>query len=156
MDGRSLTARSSEELAKGAKLDAMRERGLRPGRGRPVRKPISARRGAAPTRTRLLALRVLERVQRAGAYADVLLHSSLARSGLSAPDRAFPTALAYLLTFWALARVESSVVAFFIYLQPLIATSLSVALFGDRLTPALVGGAALIFLAVYLTLRSPR
>jgi drug/metabolite transporter (DMT)-like permease len=68
----------------------------------------------------------------------------------------FPTALAYLLTYWALARVESSVVAFFIYLQPLIATSLSVALFGDRLTPALLAGAALIFLAVYLTLSRPR
>jgi 16S rRNA (cytosine967-C5)-methyltransferase len=38
---------------------------------------------------------VLERVQRAGAYADVLLHSSLARSGLSAPDRAFATELVY-------------------------------------------------------------
>ncbi len=39
----------------------------------------------------------------------------------------FPTALAYLLGFWALARVESSRVAFFIYLQPLIAASLSFA-----------------------------
>jgi 16S rRNA (cytosine967-C5)-methyltransferase len=38
---------------------------------------------------------VLERVQRAGAYADVLLHSSLARSGLSGPDRAFATELVY-------------------------------------------------------------
>lgn len=64
-------------------------------RGRPVRKPSAARRGAAPTRTRLLALRVLERVQRAGAYADVLLHSSLARSDLSGPDRAFATELVY-------------------------------------------------------------
>ena len=72
----------------------MRER-KRPRRGRPVRKPSPSRRGAAPTRTRLLALRVLERVQRAGAYADVLLHSTLARSGLSAPDRAFATELVY-------------------------------------------------------------
>ncbi len=67
----------------------------RPRRGRPVRASKSARRGAAPTQTRLLALRVLERVQRAGAYADVLLHSSLARSDLSAPDRAFATELVY-------------------------------------------------------------
>ena len=37
----------------------------------------------------------------------------------------FPTAAAYLLAQWALAHVDSSVVAFFIYLQPLIATSLS-------------------------------
>jgi len=36
-----------------------------------------------------VALRVLERVQRAGAYADIALNHALARSGLSAPDRAF-------------------------------------------------------------------
>jgi len=36
-----------------------------------------------------VALRVLERVQRAGAYADIALHHALGRSGLSAPDRAF-------------------------------------------------------------------
>lgn len=67
----------------------------RRGRGRPIRRTSAARRGAGPTRTRLLALRVLERVQRAGAYADVALHSTLARSGLSAPDRAFATELVY-------------------------------------------------------------
>jgi 16S rRNA (cytosine967-C5)-methyltransferase len=55
----------------------------------------SERRSAAPTRSRLLALRVLERVQRAGAYADLLLHASLARSGLTGPDRAFATDLVY-------------------------------------------------------------
>jgi 16S rRNA (cytosine967-C5)-methyltransferase len=38
---------------------------------------------------------VLERVQRAGAYADVLLHTQLARSDLSAADRAFTTDLVY-------------------------------------------------------------
>jgi 16S rRNA (cytosine967-C5)-methyltransferase len=43
----------------------------------------------------VLALRVLERVQRAGAYADLLLHASLARSPLSGPDRAFATELVY-------------------------------------------------------------
>jgi 16S rRNA (cytosine967-C5)-methyltransferase len=42
-----------------------------------------------------LALRVLERVQRAGAYADLLLHSTLARSSLNAPDRAFATEIVY-------------------------------------------------------------
>src|SRR5258705_2021912 len=49
----------------------------------------------ARTRARLLALRVLERVQRAGAYADVLLHSQLAHSGLGQVDRAFATELVY-------------------------------------------------------------
>lgn len=68
----------------------------------------------------------------------------------------FPTALAYLLNYWALARVQSSTVAFFIYLQPLIATSLSIAFLGDRLNGWMVAGAALVFLAVYLALRPDR
>jgi 16S rRNA (cytosine967-C5)-methyltransferase len=59
------------------------------------RKRQNEGRAAAPTRTRILALRVLERVQRAGAYADVLLHHTLARSDLGAPDRAFATELVY-------------------------------------------------------------
>ena len=42
-----------------------------------------------------MALRILERVQRAGAYADVLLHSQLARSDLGVGDRAFVTELVY-------------------------------------------------------------
>jgi 16S rRNA (cytosine967-C5)-methyltransferase len=50
------------------------------------------RRGA-PARARQLALRVLERVERAGAYADVLLHALLGRGDLSAADRAFATDL---------------------------------------------------------------
>ena len=66
----------------------------------------------------------------------------------------FPTALAYLLSYWALSRVESSRVAFFIYLQPLIAVSLSFAILGERLGGAALGGAARIFLAVFLALRS--
>lgn len=68
----------------------------------------------------------------------------------------FPTAGAYLLILWALAKVDSSIVAFFIYLQPLIATSLSVLLFGERLELPVVAGAALIFLAVFLALRPQR
>ena len=65
----------------------------------------------------------------------------------------FPTAGAYFLNYWALARLESSVVAFFIYLQPLIATTLSILFLGERLTPSIVAGAALIFCSVYLALR---
>jgi 16S rRNA (cytosine967-C5)-methyltransferase len=68
----------------------------RPRRGRPAsRERRGEGRSPAPTRTRLLALRVLERVQRAGAFADLLLHASLARSALSAQDRAFATELVY-------------------------------------------------------------
>ena len=60
-------------------------------RGRPHRPAVPGR--GAPTRTRLLALRVLERVQRAGAYADVMLNAHLGRSALPAADRAFATDL---------------------------------------------------------------
>jgi 16S rRNA (cytosine967-C5)-methyltransferase len=67
------------------------KRRKRPHRGRPQR-PGAAGRGA-PTLARLLALRVLERVQRAGAYADLALHAQLGRSDLPAADRAFATDL---------------------------------------------------------------
>jgi len=70
-------------------------RPARPRRGRPRRDQGSERRNAAPTRARLLALRVLERVERAGSYADVLLHSQLSRSGLGPSDRALATELVY-------------------------------------------------------------
>lgn len=63
----------------------------RPRRGRP-KQPSRAGRGA-PTQARLLALRVLERVERTGAYADRLLHTQLGRSPLAAADRAFTTDL---------------------------------------------------------------
>ena len=73
-----------------------REARARPNRGRPNGSSTSdRRRTSAPTHTRLLALRVLERVSSAGAYADLLLHSALARSSLNAPDRAFATDLVY-------------------------------------------------------------
>src|SRR5262249_53044496 len=64
----------------------------RAGRGRPTRRP---RGRGAPTRARQLALRVLERVERAGAWADVLLHALLPQSGLAVADRAFATDLVY-------------------------------------------------------------
>jgi drug/metabolite transporter (DMT)-like permease len=65
----------------------------------------------------------------------------------------FPTALAYLLMYWALARAGSYLVALFIYLQPLIATALSASLLGERIGPAVMVGGALVFLGVYLALR---
>jgi 16S rRNA (cytosine967-C5)-methyltransferase len=68
----------------------------RPKRGRPeASRAPGVRRGPGPTHSRILALRVLERVQRAGAYADLLLHAALGRSALSSADRAFATELVY-------------------------------------------------------------
>jgi 16S rRNA (cytosine967-C5)-methyltransferase len=66
----------------------------RPGRGRPA--GATARRAAAaPTRARLLALRVLLRVERAGAYADLALRAALGRAALAPADRALATELVY-------------------------------------------------------------
>jgi len=56
---------------------------------------LASRRQAAPTQARLLAARVLERVERARAYADLTLQAALARSPLGARDRAFATELVY-------------------------------------------------------------
>lgn len=64
-------------------------------RGRPGAAPSGASRGAQPTQARLLAVRVMDRVQRVHAYADLSLHHYLAQSALSAADRALATELVY-------------------------------------------------------------
>jgi len=69
--------------------------GRRPHRGRPRGRDSGGRRRAAPTRARLLAVRVLERIERTRAYADLALHGALARSDLPGPDRALATELVY-------------------------------------------------------------
>jgi 16S rRNA (cytosine967-C5)-methyltransferase len=63
-------------------------------RARPPR-GHAARRHAAPTQARLLAARVLERVERARAFADLALSAALARTPLAPRDRAFATELVY-------------------------------------------------------------
>jgi len=69
-------------------------RRARPHRGRP--QPRGGRGGReSPTQARLLALRVLERVERTGAYADLALRPALARSPLSSADRALATELVF-------------------------------------------------------------
>jgi drug/metabolite transporter (DMT)-like permease len=68
----------------------------------------------------------------------------------------FPTAAAYVLISWTLARAEASLVALFVYLQPLIATVLGVLVEGERLAARTVAGALLIFAGVYLALGLPR
>lgn len=65
----------------------------------------------------------------------------------------FPTVIAYLLNFYALARVESSTVALFIYLQPLLATLLSVGMGNESLTSRFLVSALLVFTGVYLVAR---
>lgn len=62
----------------------------------------------------------------------------------------FPTAAAYALISWTLARAESSLVALFVYLQPVVAAILGIAFEGEHLAASTVAGAALIFAGVYL------
>jgi drug/metabolite transporter (DMT)-like permease len=64
----------------------------------------------------------------------------------------FATAGTYLLNYWALARVDSSVVALFIYLQPLLAATLSALWLGERPGLDVIAGGLLIFGGVYLSL----
>ena len=116
----------------------------RPRRGRPAsRERRGEGRPPAPTRTRLLALRVLERVQRAGAFADLLLHANLARSPLSATDRAFATELVYGTLRWR-GRIDyllrRCLDRDLDRLEPLVATALRLGayqiLFADRVPPS--------------------
>lgn len=67
----------------------------------------------------------------------------------------FATVLAYLLNFWALKRVESSTVAMFIYMQPIIASIVGVTFLGESLGPETLVSGALIFtgLAVAMSQR---
>lgn len=66
----------------------------------------------------------------------------------------FATVGAYMLNAWALKRVDSSLVALFIYVQPVIASTLAVALLGETITPHLIVAAALIFAGVFVALIS--
>ncbi len=60
-----------------------------PGRGQGPRK------SAGPTPPRMIAIRVVERVQRAGSYADQALHHALVQSRMPAADRGLATELVY-------------------------------------------------------------
>lgn len=64
-----------------------------------------------------------------------------------------PTIGAYYLNAWALARVVPSVVAVYVYLQPVIGFTLAVLLLGEHLTPLSIFAALLIFLGVFLVTR---
>ena len=66
------------------------------------------------------------------------------------------TVVTYSLNYYALGRVPSSQVALFIYLQPLIATSTSIAVDRDVLSPRLLLSAALILGGIALTALSYR
>lgn len=62
-----------------------------------------------------------------------------------------PTVVAYVLSAWALARADSSVVAAYTYAQPFIATLLAAVLLGERLTTRVAVAALLIIGGVFLS-----
>ncbi|MEZ5428460.1 MAG: DMT family transporter [Pyrinomonadaceae bacterium] len=84
--------------------------------------------------------------------AEVALHSWAALAGVIL----FPTILAYYWNTWALARVEPSVVAVYVYLQPLIGTFLAITILGEPWNPRIFAAMALIFAGVFLVTRKPR
>jgi drug/metabolite transporter (DMT)-like permease len=63
------------------------------------------------------------------------------------------TVAPYLLTAWAIARVNPSTVAVFIYLYPIIAFILAVIFLGERIDLKFVGATILIFTGVFLVLK---
>ena len=65
-----------------------------------------------------------------------------------------PTVGAYLLNVWALARAESSLVATYTYVQPVLATILAAMFLGEHLRPVIIVAAITIFAGVWLAGRS--
>ncbi len=62
----------------------------------------------------------------------------------------FASILAYYFNAWALARLEPSVVAVYVYLQPLIGTFLAITVLGEPWKPQIIVAMLLIFSGVYL------
>lgn len=67
-----------------------------------------------------------------------------------------PTVVAYYLNAWSLARVAPSIVAVYIYLQPLIAFALAPLILGERWNSRTWVASALIFAGLYLVMRRTR
>ncbi|WP_460619105.1 DMT family transporter [Hymenobacter ruber] len=68
----------------------------------------------------------------------------------------FLTILAYLLNNWALKYASPALLGVYIYLQPVLAVLIAVALGKDHFTLAKAGQAALIFLGVWLVSQKPK
>ena len=64
-----------------------------------------------------------------------------------------PTVLAYILQAWALRHADSSVVASYTYVQPVLATLLGAVFLGEHIRPIVVVAALMIFGGVWLTSR---
>jgi drug/metabolite transporter (DMT)-like permease len=107
-------------------------------------------------------------VSRIFAYGSIVIVfaalPSLARFRPAAVDRlawwslgailVFGTVLPYLWNSWALARTPASRVAFYVFLQPVIASILAVAILGERVSPRTAIAAALVFAGLAVSLVS--
>jgi 16S rRNA (cytosine967-C5)-methyltransferase len=119
----------------------MADRGRR-ARGRPEAGVDGGtrRRGPGPTQARLIAVRVLDRVERVRAYADLALHHALAQSRLSSVDRALATELTYGTLRWR-GRIDHVLAAMtdrpLSEIEPLVLSTLRIGayqlLFSDRI-----------------------
>jgi len=65
----------------------------------------------------------------------------------------FPSAICYLIYYYALKHIAASRLAAFVYLEPVIATLMAVAFLGERITASLITSGTVIFAGVYLTER---
>lgn len=63
---------------------------------------------------------------------------------------------AYALNAWALARAEASVVAIYIYVQPVLGAALAAIFLGERPGPGTIAGGAAIAVGIWLVTRPPR
>lgn len=66
-----------------------------------------------------------------------------------------PTVAAYLLQAWALRYADSSLVAAYTYVQPVLATILGALMFAEAIHPIVLAAAVLIFAGVWLAGRPP-
>lgn len=102
--------------------------------------PGTDRKSGSPTQARLIAVRVLERVERLRSFADLALNHALAQSNLAAADRALTTEIVYGTLRWR-GRIDwvlqQAVDRKLEDLEPLVVTALRVGayqlLFMDRI-----------------------
>ena len=66
---------------------------------------------------------------------------------------AVASVLAYMIFYYALTKIAATRVIVFTYMQPVLATTLGILLLGERVTPYLLGGGALVLTGVYLAER---
>lgn len=89
----------------------------------------------------------------AGAFVSALPTLSLHAAGLLAAVVIFTTVFTYLINAWAIEHSSSSLVAIYVYLQPIITAILAMLWLGERLSPRLLMAAGLVFVGIALSSR---